>query len=160
MLHKRHTIRLHRLDYSLPNHFFVTICCKHHGCYIGQEPTIKIVIENEINNLSKYFSNVSINEIAIMPNHIHLIIEIKYQIKDTGLGKIIRVLKSKITNSWLKIIKERKLNTTASIWQRNYFEHRIRDKTELFRYIKYIRNNPTNWDKDRYNPTGFKAHNL
>lgn len=92
-----------------------------------------------------------------MPNHVHLIIEITKQIKNVTLGKIIRVLKSKVTNSWLKIIKENKLNTMASIWQRNYFEHRIRDKSELARYTKYIRNNPANWDRDRYNPTNFRV---
>lgn len=157
MLHKRHTIRFQKLDYSLPNQFFVTICCKSHGCYIGKEPIIKSVIENEIYNITNYFSNVSINEIAIMPNHLHLIIEIKYQVKNITLGKVIRVLKSKITNSWLKIIREKQLNSLASIWQRNYFEHRIRNSIELDRYTKYIKNNPKNWDKDRYNPTGFKA---
>ena len=157
MFNKRHTIRLYKLNYSLPNQFFVTICCKGHGCYIGKEPKIKSVIENEIKNITNYFSNISVNAIAVMPNHLHLIIEIKYQIKDVTLGKIIRVLKSKVTNSWLKIIKENKLNTLASIWQRNYFEHRIRNKTELERYTKYIKNNPANWDRDRYNPTGFKS---
>ncbi|MCX6727179.1 MAG: transposase, partial [Candidatus Shapirobacteria bacterium] len=157
MINKRHTIRLQKLDYSLPNKFFVTICCHHHGCYIGQEPQLKLIINHELKKLDSYFSNINIPEYVIMPNHLHLIVEVIHQQKDVTLGTIIRVLKSKIVNSWLKIIKADNLNSLASIWQRNYFEHRIRNEIEYQKYIKYIKLNPLNWEKDRYNPTNFHS---
>jgi putative transposase len=37
-------------------------------------------------------------------------------------------------------------------WQRNYYEHIIRDTTSLFFIRKYIRENPLNWDIDSQNP--------
>ncbi len=37
------------------------------------------------------------------------------------------------------------------VWQRNYYEHVIRDEIELFRIREYIKNNPINWNKDRNN---------
>jgi putative transposase len=157
MLNKRHSVRFQRLDYSLPNKFFVTVCCHQHGCYIGKSPQLNNIIDHEIKVINQYFPNVSIPIYAIMPNHLHLIIEIKYQIQNITLGKIVGSLKSKIVNQWLKHIKQNKLNLLASIWQRNYFEHRIRNQTELKKFSKYIELNPTNWNKDRYNPTNFKA---
>jgi REP element-mobilizing transposase RayT len=36
-----------------------------------------------------------------------------------------------------------------SIWQRNYYEHIIRDDDEYRRITEYILNNPMNWRNDR-----------
>jgi REP element-mobilizing transposase RayT len=37
------------------------------------------------------------------------------------------------------------------VWQRNYYEHVIRDDDELGRVKEYIRANPENWDSDEHN---------
>lgn len=34
------------------------------------------------------------------------------------------------------------------IWQRNYYEHIVRDDGDLYRIQDYIQNNPTNWEQD------------
>jgi putative transposase len=39
-----------------------------------------------------------------------------------------------------------------SVWQRNYYEHIIRDEKSLYRIRHYIRNNPAGWDIDEENP--------
>ncbi len=36
------------------------------------------------------------------------------------------------------------------VWQRNYYEHIIRDDESFYRISKYIINNPINWEKDDY----------
>ena len=38
------------------------------------------------------------------------------------------------------------------LWQRNYYEHVIRNENELYRITEYIQNNPLKWDLDRENP--------
>lgn len=38
------------------------------------------------------------------------------------------------------------------VWQRNYYEHIIRDDRELSTIREYIRNNPLNWEEDDENP--------
>jgi putative transposase len=40
----------------------------------------------------------------------------------------------------------------GKLWQRNYWEHIIRDEIELNRIREYIRNNPVQWREDRLNP--------
>ncbi len=40
----------------------------------------------------------------------------------------------------------------GSIWQRNYYEHVVRNGTELNRTREYIRTNPLKWDLGRENP--------
>jgi hypothetical protein len=37
------------------------------------------------------------------------------------------------------------------LWQRNYYEHIIRNEDELNNIRQYILNNPTNWQKDKNN---------
>ena len=37
-------------------------------------------------------------------------------------------------------------------WQRNYYDHVIRDHDELEKIRDYIRKNPLRWTLDRYNP--------
>lgn len=34
------------------------------------------------------------------------------------------------------------------VWQRNYYEHVIRDQEELDRIIRYIEQNPCRWEND------------
>lgn len=156
MLHHRHTVRLQKLDYSLPNRFFITLCALRHGVYFQKYPQLKKIISGNLFSLSKYFPNISVDKNVIMPNHIHLIIRIKSQVKNITLGKIINVFKGKTINQWLKIIKQNNLNIIACIWQRNYYEHRIRNDEEYYKYSKYIQLNPKNWSKDKYNPVNFK----
>jgi REP element-mobilizing transposase RayT len=63
------------------------------------------------------------------------------------LGRIIQVFKSIST---IEINRLRGV-TGITIWQRNYYEHIIRNDRELFEIRKYIENNPTNWNDDEYN---------
>jgi REP element-mobilizing transposase RayT len=39
-----------------------------------------------------------------------------------------------------------------AVWQRNYYEHVIRDEGPLRRIREYIVNNPATWEFDRENP--------
>ncbi|MCZ7627518.1 MAG: transposase [Candidatus Methylomirabilis sp.] len=42
-------------------------------------------------------------------------------------------------------------------WQRNYYEHIIRDETSLNRIREYIQNNPARWAEDPENPDAVRA---
>ena len=37
----------------------------------------------------------------------------------------------------------------GKLWQRNYWEHIVRNESELNRIREYIRNNPMQWEKDK-----------
>jgi len=40
----------------------------------------------------------------------------------------------------------------AAVWQRNYYEHVVRDEGVLERIREYIKNNPLCWALDEENP--------
>ena len=50
--------------------------------------------------------------------------------------------------SAFKRLTNREINN--KIWQRNYYEHIIRNEREYLEIIQYIQNNPLNWNKDKY----------
>ena len=43
-----------------------------------------------------------------------------------------------------------------SFWQRNYYEHIIRDESELIQIRRYIKDNPRHWLDDENNPINIK----
>ena len=40
----------------------------------------------------------------------------------------------------------------GKLWQRNYYEHIVRNEKDMARIREYITNNPAQWDTDRENP--------
>ena len=53
-----------------------------------------------------------------------------------------------------KRVNELRNTPALPIWQRNYYEHVIRNDDELTRIREYIANNPLAWELDRENPQG------
>jgi putative transposase len=60
------------------------------------------------------------------------------------IGSIIRGFKSSVTKPLVSIGIE------SPIWQRNYYEHIIRNEDSYHRISDYIRNNPVQWQEDEY----------
>ncbi|MCX6146828.1 MAG: hypothetical protein NTW25_06195 [Candidatus Kapabacteria bacterium] len=93
-IHKRSTIRLKEYDYSQAGFYFITICTKDRenifGAIENNEMLLNefgIVINQIINELSNRFKNIIIDKYVIMPNHVHLIIQISKE-DNTNVGAI------------------------------------------------------------------------
>jgi putative transposase len=65
------------------------------------------------------------------------------------LGAIIGQFKSRAT----KRIWTLPEYAHTPIWQRNYYEHIIRNEAEWGRICEYIQNNPLKWAEDQTHPT-------
>jgi putative transposase len=64
------------------------------------------------------------------------------------LSTIVRSFKSATTNR----INDLRKTPGGLVWQRNYYEHVIRNEQSLNRIREYIAGNPARWDVDRENP--------
>ena len=70
------------------------------------------------------------------------------------LGDIVGAFKSITTVEYAKRARSGEWPPfRARLWQRNYYEHVIRDSNELDRAREYIANNPMKWALHRENPT-------
>jgi REP element-mobilizing transposase RayT len=58
------------------------------------------------------------------------------------VGAIVGAYKS----TTARLINGLRRKTGAQVWQRNYYEHIIRDEAELRRIRVYILNNPLKWE--------------
>jgi len=67
------------------------------------------------------------------------------------VGTIIQWFKTMSTNEYIKNVKSKNWPSfNTRLWQRNFYEHIIRDESDLNRIREYITNNPANWEKDEY----------
>ncbi len=103
----------------------------------------------------------------VMPNHVHGVVLFR---NDAGAGlkpaptQNIRQPLSEIVRAF-KTFSARGINILrhspgVPVWQRNYYEHVIRDDEELNRIREYISTNPVRWHLDRENPDRTGADDL
>jgi len=68
------------------------------------------------------------------------------------VGDIIQWVKTMSTNEYIRNVKTNNWPTfTKRIWQRNYYEHIIRNEENLNEIREYVKTNPQNWDSDENN---------
>ena len=173
-IHRRRSIRLKGYDYTTAGAYFVTLVTKDRVCWFGDVVNGEM-IWNKYGKicadawlwLARQYDYVELIEWVIMPNHLHGIIVIIDGVDATGrggsrtapttitmgtkrkpLGRLIGAFKTVST----KRINEMRRTPGEPIWQRNYYEHIIRNKNELNRIRQYIMENPLRWELDRENP--------
>jgi len=167
----RHSLRIKNYNYSLPGAYFITICTYRKENILGYiiDGKIKLNVLGKITvrewlRTFQIRKNIQLDEYVIMPNHFHGIIVLtdnsrgvlqyaptnKFCSPSQTIGSIIRGFKSAVTRQ----IKRLGYPFFYSIWQRNYYEHIIRNENELNRIREYIQNNPPRWQYDRENLEG------
>jgi REP element-mobilizing transposase RayT len=105
---------------------------------------------------------IYIDEFVIMPNYLHGIIMVSSDPSRATagvaptLGQIIGSFKSKCVTEYLNHIETNNINETARMWQRNYYEHVIRNEEELNKTKEYIQRIPYRWEEDEEKPDTIK----
>ncbi len=156
-LPKRKSIRLKDYDYSNNGVYFVTICTHDRKCLFGdivvgqglcscRLSQIGNIVVEEIDALLIRYPTITISNYVIMPNHIHLIIEIERQEQSPcpTIGDIICALKS-ITTKKSNLCDNIK---GCKIWQFRYYDHIIRNEKEYQKIWEYVDTNPRLWEQD------------
>jgi REP element-mobilizing transposase RayT len=160
-LHHRRSIRLPGYDYSQPGAYFVTVCTHNRDLLLESAAAQEAVLATWQELLTR-FPTLALDEFVIMPNHVHGIVIL-------GTGRSLRGAASRAPTSRVrptlgevvlafKSLSAIKVNTILNrtglrFWQRNYYEHVIRDEDELSRVRQYIRDNPLRWGEDPENPS-------
>lgn len=69
------------------------------------------------------------------------------------LRTVVQWFKTMTTNEYIRGVKNLGWTPFAGkLWQRNYYEHIIRNQDELIRIRQYIRDNPLNWQTSEIEP--------
>lgn len=176
--HHRRSIRLQGYDYSSAGAYFVTMVAWHRECLFGEIVNGEMrlnrygeIVRKWWDEISKHFQGVETSAFVIMPNHVHGIIFIIERrgtvpvpddktlndvrggetppLRAPTLGQIIAYFKYKSTKE-MNLLDN--TGTVTKFWQRNYYEHVIRNEKDLQNITDYMDANPLSWDDDDENP--------
>lgn len=117
------------------------------------------MVERCWDDIPNHFPHVELDEFMVMPNHVHGIVVIADSPSSVGaknfsplqnrphgtsktIGSIVRGFKIGVT----KLMRQ--YTDVHNVWQRNYWEHVVRNEQELNHIREYIRDNPANWSMD------------
>lgn len=157
--HHRRSIRLNGYDYSQAGAYFLTICTHNHEPLFGEIVNAEMklsaygrIVSNRWLSLPRYYAHIELSAFIVMPNHVHGIVMIKSD--SAGLAKTQSV--SDIVRSF-KTFSSKRINEVRGtpgipVWQRNYWEHVIRNEDSFSRIYDYILTNALRWHLDRENP--------
>lgn len=134
------------------------------------------MVQEVWNGLPGHYPHVALDAFVIMPNHIHGIVvlttpvgaglkpaptpksaptpkpasitnDCKTAPTRHGLPEIVRAFKTFSARQ----INELRHTPGTPVWQRNYYEHIIRNNAALNRIRQYVKTNPDHWKRDREN---------
>ena len=181
-MHRRQSIRLQGYDYSQAGAYFVTICVQNRHCLFGNIVDENmclndagLMINRWYRELQHKFPDIQCGDFVCMPNHVHfIVINIGADLRvcpnhDTNLRmgespnggehmgsplpRVVQWFKTMTTNAYIDGIKHHHWQSFYKrLWQRNYYEHIIRNETDLNHIQQYIKNNPELWSQDTLHP--------
>jgi len=178
-IHHRRSIRLKAFDYTKNGAYYITIVTYQRGALFGEVVNGEMQL-NELGRIAhdEWFKTAELRpyvrlfeeDFVVMPNHVHGIVWIENDV-DAVVGAwrrhaptndniekfgkpvahsiptIVRAYKSAVTYAINALQNQR----GAVLWQRNYYEHIVRDDKDYQAKRDYVLSNPMNWDQDDEN---------
>ena len=162
----RKTNRLKEYNYGRNGGYFITICTDNHRNIFWKPNLIRVfhnngnllysndlfsqyglIVEKIIQSINESYKDIIINKYVIMPNHMHMIIFIT---NDEKQSNILQHANERIPSlvSTLKRFSNKECG--FSMWQRSYYDHVIRDQKDYENIWQYIEDNPIKWLEDEY----------
>ncbi|MDI9342308.1 MAG: hypothetical protein QM534_17175 [Sediminibacterium sp.] len=137
------------------------------------------MVEKWYNELENKFSDIRCHEMITMPNHFHCILEnvgadlrvcpntnnddgniadgdiatgnIEGEHVGSPLHRVVQWFKTMTTNEYIRGVKTLGWQLfNGKLWQRNYYEHIIRNEQSYQTISEYIINNPAKWADDKF----------
>ena len=182
--YQRHPLRLEEYDYSRAGAYFITVCTKDHENILGEivNGSMRLnpfgeIVEACWEGLPSRYPDIELDAFVVMPNHIHGIIIISVgaihelplreaPARDDTAMQSHRSYRRRMVLpriiGYVKMNTARRVNQLrntpgTSVWQRNYYEHVIRNNKSLNSIRQYISENPQRWALDEENPVNIPA---
>ena len=174
---RRKHLRLPAFPYT-HGAFFITLVTQDRRCIFGdivdgvlQATLLGRIVQQEWEETGRIRREVSLLAFVLMPNHLHAVVALEPGTSDAdkgrppvaptaaerahgpgvrSLGALIAGYKSAVTRA----AREADIVLPAGqIWQRNYYEHVIRNENDRNAIIACIEDNPRAWAEDSENPS-------
>ena len=149
----RKNIRLPEYDYRQGGAYFVTICAYRRTCRFGDAESAVPSAAGEmlldrLHAIEAKFPGVTVDASVVMPNHVHVLLFLTDG-QRAALPEIVGWFKAQTTNAYIRGVRAGEYPPfDRHIWQRGYYEHVVRNETDLYEIRKYIEENPLKWRED------------
>ena len=173
-LPQRRSVRLSEYDYAGAGAYFLTVVTDSRallfGAVVDDEMRLNDlgrIVEDEWLRTAEVRQNVLLDSHVVMPNHFHGILILQDSGRDT-VGATRRVARAPVSSgpqpgsigaimAQFKSLVAKRINAHrgspgAVVWQRSFYEHIIRNETDLDETRRYIAENPLKWALDAENP--------
>ncbi len=155
-LPKRKLNRLTEYDYSTPNAYFITVCTDNRknlfwenvGAITDRPQNVPLnklgtIVRQCIENIPKRYPSVSVDNYVIMPNHIHLLLQIHTDCDGRSviaptISTVVRLMKCAVSRE-----------AGFPVWQKGFYDHVIRNDNDYREVWNYIEGNPGRWAEDK-----------
>ena len=161
-LPKRKQTRLKEYDYSSPGAYFITICVKDRkqllskiivgtGVLDGPQNILTSygeIANKHLVNMSDFYENIKIDEFVVMPNHIHMLIQILETGNSNGPSRTSVPTNSLIAQFVSTFKRFCNKEYGKNIWQSRSNDHIIRGEKDYQKICEYIDTNVIRWKED------------
>ena len=155
---KRKPNRLTEYDYSTSNAYFITICTHNRenlfwrdvGAIIDRPEKVPLnklgmMVKQAVFDIPKHYPAITVDHYVIMPNHIHLLLQINTDINGRSMiaptiSTVVRLMKGTVSKQ-----------AGFSVWQKGFYDHVIRNDNDYRDIWNYIEGNPGKWAEDKLN---------
>ena len=146
--------RLKDYDYSMPNAYFITVCTAERKNLFWTQwaPVFEDrediplsecgeAVRCAILDIPRYYPMTAVDHFAVMPNHIHLLLQI---CTDDGATVTAPTI-STVINQLKGIVTKR---VGHPVWQKGFYDHVVRGDRDYHEIWNYIEGNPYKWAED------------
>ena len=154
-LPKRKQNRLTKYDYSTPNAYFITVCTQNRNnlFWTNTQETIDcpqnvpltklgMCVKHVICDIPKYYPAITVDHAVIMPNHIHLLLQIN---TDADGRPMAAPTISTVVNQTKGVISKK---AGFPVWQKGFYDHVFRGEQDYLDVWNYMEGNPGKWTED------------
>ena len=130
--------------------YFITICTVDKQCLFGEvvdgEDTQEMrlsklgqIADESVQVIPKHYSCAEIVRHCVMPNHVHILLELKPGENNPTVAWIVNQFKGAVTKK-----------ARRTVWQKGFHDHVIREERDFQNIWQYIEYNPAKWKIDGY----------
>jgi len=178
----RRSLRLKGYDYSQAGAYFVTVCAYGKACLFGEieSGVMRLneygeIVASEWIRSAELRLEIDCGDFVVMPNHFHGIVHIVgaygntprsreekkmahshskgvLPYAPTSPSRNVRAMVRGFKGAASRRINQLRNTPGTPVWQRNYYEHVIRDDADYNRIAEYVSNNPQQWMEDSLHP--------
>ena len=135
--------------------YFVTLCTERRRLLFGDVSNAEVqlnaigqLVSSTWSALPDHYVGVGLDAFVVMPNHLHGLVVLSADAV-ISLPEVVHRFKSLTATRWRQMCRPAE---ESRLWQRNYYDHVVRNEIDLARIRQYIAENPARWAEDPEHP--------